>query len=312
MDDIRTAIVTGPTGVLGSALVRQLLFEGARVVAVVRPGSQRIGSLPQSDDLVRIECGLDQLAELPHHVREAGVSACDAWFHLGWAATFGADARNDIATQVANIQFALDAVAAADELGCHVFVGAGSQAEFGRHDGPMGPDTPAFPENGYGIAKLAAGGVTRIECAKRGMRHVWVRIFSVYGPYDNPNTLVASTIRALIAGERPRTTAGEQLWDYLFADDAARALSLAARKGVDGAVYCLGSGQAFPLREYLETIRNSVDGTLQIGYGEVPYSPKQVMFLQADITSLTNDTGFKPEVPFEEGVRRTITWMKEA
>lgn len=312
MADIKTAVVTGPTGVLGSALVRCLSSAGVRVAAVVREGSPRIANVAQVDGVHVVECNLDRLGRVPQLVRACGLPACDAWFHLGWASTFGADARNDMAIQTANIQYALDAVAAAHDLGCAVFVGVGSQAEFGRHDGPMGPSTPAFPENGYGIAKLAAGVMTRIECGKRGMRHEWVRVFSVYGPHDNPGTLVSSTIRVLLEGKRPSVTAGEQQWDYLYADDAARALYRVARFGTDGATYCLGSGEARPLREYLETIRNSVDPALEVGYGEVPYSPQQVMFLQADTASLRADTGFVPEVPFEEGVRRTIAWMKEA
>lgn len=310
--EMKTAIVTGPTGVLGTALVRHLAHEGVRTVALVRPGSSRMGNVPKSDDVEIVDCGLDQLNRASTLLSARNIVNCDAWFHLGWMSTFGADARNDMVAQIANIQYSLDAVAAADELGCRVFVGVGSQAEFGRHNGPMGPETPAFPENGYGIAKLASGAMTRIECAKRGIRHEWMRVFSVYGPNDNPNTLISSTIRTLLANEAPSVTAGEQLWDYLYADDAARALFLAAEAGLDGATYCVGSGEAKPLRDYLEIIRNSIDGSPAIGYGAVPYSPNQVMFLQADITSLREDTGFEPAVTFEEGVRRTIAWMKEA
>ena len=310
--DIGTAIVTGPTGVLGTALIRRLVTEGVQVVALVRSSSPRLGNVPASDGVIVVECSLDHLAEAPRLVRERGMVSCDAWFHLGWMSTFGADARNDMQAQLANVQSSLDAVEAADQLGCGVFVGVGSQAEFGRHDGPMGPQTPAFPENGYGIAKLAAGSMTRIECAKRGIRHEWVRVFSVYGPNDNPNTLVSSTIRQLLDREKPSVTAGEQIWDYLFADDAARALHLVACQGSDGATYCLGSGSSRPLRTYLEIIRDAIDPTLEIGFGERAYAPQQVMFLQADIEALVSDTGFTPETAFEDGIAQTIAWMKEA
>lgn len=305
-----TAVVTGPTGALGSALVRHLASIGVTVFALVRPGSNRVGNLPKTDKVYIMECSLDSLALAPKAVRNLGFRSCDVWFHLGWTSTFGADARNDMSAQVANIQSALDAVSAADELGCSVFVGAGSQAEYGRSNEPLRPDTPTFPENGYGIAKLAAGMMTKIECEKRGIRHEWVRILSVYGPYDNPNTLIAKTLRQLIEGQKPSVTAGEQLWDYLYSDDAARALYAAASKGRHGSVYCLGSGKAQPLRAYIEQMRDYVNPSLPIGFGEVSYTENQVMFLQADISTLSVDTGFIPMVSFDEGIKLTAAWMK--
>lgn len=83
-----------------------------------------------------------------------------------------------------NVIYALDAVELAHCCGCRTFVGAGSQAEYGRFEGKLRPDTPAFPENGYGMAKLCAGEMTRIQAHKYGIKHIWARILSVYGPYD--------------------------------------------------------------------------------------------------------------------------------
>ena len=113
----------------------------------------------------------------------------------------------------------------------------------------MRPDTPAFPENGYGMAKLCAGQMSRELCAKLGIRHIWARILSVYGPCDGAKTMVMSSIRQLLAGESPAFTKGEQQWDYLYAKDAGRALYLLGEKGRAGSIYCLGSGQKRPLRE---------------------------------------------------------------
>lgn len=96
------------------------------------------------------------------------------------------------------------------------------------------------------------------------------------------------------------------MWDYLYSKDAARALCLLGEKGRDGKIYCIGSGQARPLREYMEMLRNAIDPALPLGIGEIPYGEKQVMYLCADISDLTEDTGFTPEVGFEEGIRETI------
>lgn len=304
--NIQTAVVTGPTGAIGIALCEKLLRENVTVYAVCRPGSSRIKDLPKAAALHVVECDAKELATLPQKME--GVSV-DAFFHFAWAHTIG-QGRNDMPAQIENIQSTIDAVRAAKALGCQVFLGAGSQAEYGRVEGLLKSDTPAFPENGYGMAKLCAGQMSRVEAKTLDIDHVWVRILSVYGPHDGPMTMISGTIRKLLAGERPALTAGIQRWDYLYAGDAADAFYLAACHGRNGAVYPLGSGQAMPLKDYIIQMRDAIDPALPLGLGEVPYGPLQVMHLQADISALQADTGFAPKTPFAEGIRRTMDWVK--
>lgn len=304
--NIQTAVVTGPTGAIGIALCEKLLRENVTVYAVCRPGSSRIKDLPKAAALHVVECDAKELATLPQKME--GVSV-DAFFHFAWTHTIG-QGRNDMPAQIENIQSTIDAVRAAKALGCQVFLGAGSQAEYGRVEGLLKSDTPAFPENGYGMAKLCAGQMSRVEAKALDIDHVWVRILSVYGPHDGPMTMISGTIRKLLAGERPALTAGIQRWDYLYAGDAADAFYLAACHGRNGAVYPLGSGQAMPLKDYIIQMRDAIDPALPLGLGEVPYGPLQVMHLQADISALQADTGFAPKTPFAEGIRRTMDWVK--
>lgn len=304
--NIQTAVVTGPTGAIGIALCEKLLRENVTVYVVCRPGSSRIKDLPKAEALHVVECDAKELATLPQKME--GVSV-DAFFHFAWAHTIG-QGRNDMPAQIENIQSTIDAVRAAKALGCQVFLGAGSQAEYGRVEGLLKSDTPAFPENGYGMAKLCAGQMSRVEAKALDIDHVWVRILSVYGPHDGPMTMISGTIRKLLAGERPALTAGIQRWDYLYAGDAADAFYLAACHGRNGAVYPLGSGQAMPLKDYIIQMRDAIDPALPLGLGEVPYGPLQVMHLQADISALQADTGFAPKTPFAEGIRRTMDWVK--
>jgi nucleoside-diphosphate-sugar epimerase len=302
---LSAAVVTGPTGALGTALCEKLLREGLTVCAVCRPGSPRISALPKDRSLFTVECDASGYDALPDKVKKA-----DVFFHLAWAHTIG-PGRNDMPAQIDNIRYTIDAVRAAAEMGCRVFVGAGSQAEYGRVTGMLEPDTPAFPENGYGMAKLCAGQMSRLECRKLGLDHIWPRILSLYGPHDGPATMITSAIRALLAGQRPSFTAGEQKWDYLYSGDAADAFFRMAKHGRDGAVYPLGSGEARPLKEYIRELRDAVDPELPVGLGDIPYGPNQVMYLKADIRSLSEDTGFLPKTGFAEGIRKTIQWMKE-
>ncbi len=299
---ILSALVTGPTGVVGHALCERLLRGGVTVYAVTRPGSPRAGSLPAG--VGRVDCDISALSSLPDLIPHA-----DVFYHLAWTDTVGAG-RNDMNAQVRNIRYTLDACRAAAAMGCAVFVGAGSQAEYGRSDRALTPETPCFPENGYGMAKLCAGQMSRAECAKLGIAHIWPRILSVYGPYDGENTMIVSALRKLLAGEKPALTAGDQIWDYLYADDAAEALYRMALTGHNGAVYPLGSGIARPLREYAELLRDGIDPALPLGLGEIPYGEKQIMHLEADISALRADTGFAPATDFTAGIRKTIEWMR--
>lgn len=304
---MKRVVLTGGTGMLGLALIQLLIEKEIEVLVIVRPNSRRRSSLPDSPYVSVMECDLADLLSLKERITEH----YDTFFHFAWDGTYG-DARNDMYLQNRNVKATLDAVELAHALGCNTFLGAGSQAEYGRVDGiKLAPTTPVKPETGYGIGKLCAGQMSRIQCQQLGMKHIWVRILSTYGPNDGMHTMVMSGIIKMLHGERPQYTKGEQMWDYLYCDDAARAFYLAAEKGKDGSVYCIGSGQVRPLAEYITIIRDTIDKNIEIGFGEIPYYDKQVMYLCADIDNLTQDTGFVPEISFEEGIRRTVAWYKE-
>ena len=306
---MRKVVITGATGTIGMALIKKCTESGMGVIVLANPASKRLSRISDDPLVTVIKCGLSELAgATPESLGLPGISAgifADAMFHLAWEGAFG-DARNDKALQDRNASYALDAVSLAAKLGCTVFVGAGSQAEYGRVSGTLSPDTPCDPENEYGRAKLAASQTTAKLAKELGIRHIWPRILSIYGPYDGEKTMVMSVITQLLQGKRPALTAGEQMWDFLYSDDAARALLLLAKSGKDGCIYPVGSGMARPLREYIEIIRDTIDPSLPLGFGEIPYSEKQVMYLCADIKKLREDTGFSPSVSFEEGIRKTI------
>lgn len=293
------AILTGATGMIGVHLVRELLDQGWEVTALVRPGSPHIARLEPHPHLSLIDCGLDRLDSCPLSGRY------DAFFHLGWSGTSPA-LRSDPEAQAVNIGCTLAAVRLAHRLGCSVFVGAGSQAEYGpRYELPISPETPAAPVTAYGICKLAAGSLARLECQRLGLHCAWVRIFSVYGRYDLPTTLVSTALQKLAAGETPSFTPATHIWDYLEAGDAARALRLAAERTSGCRIYCLGSGEARPLRDYIEQLRDIAAPGAALDIGAIPYAGQPAQ-LQADISALTRDTGWRPLVSFAEGIRRLV------
>ncbi|MBQ1327667.1 MAG: NAD-dependent epimerase/dehydratase family protein [Eubacterium sp.] len=308
MREIKNVIITGPTGAIGMALIQELLSRDINVTCVVNPDSKRIDRIKENDRVAMIKCDLKDIKSLSKVLdkeRREGHSfpdRYDVFYHFAWMNTFG-QGRDDIPSQMENVRYTMDAMDAAKDLGVRLFIGAGSQAEYGRSNEALRADTPAFPENGYGVAKLAAGQFGKIRAKQLGMEFIWTRILSVYGPYDGGGTLVQSMISKLKIGEVPETTKGEQIWDYLYSKDAARAFYLIARKGKNEKTYVIGSGEGRPLRSYIEDIRDVVCPGAFIDFGAIPYSEKQVMHLTADITELKEDTGFIPEMKFKEGIK---------
>lgn len=299
-------VITGPTGAIGIALINECISHQIEVLAVCHKKSGRICRIPLSPLVYILELDLQEYGDF-EPTEEMG--SYDIFYHFAWNGTVG-DARNDMRLQHENVGYALDAVNLAYKLGCHTFVGAGSQAEYGRTKGDLSAETAAFPENGYGIAKLCAGQMTKIACRQLGMQHIWTRILSVYGPNDGEKTMIISTIRKLLKGEVPEFTKGEQKWDYLFCEDAARAMRLIGEKGRNGKIYCIGSGMAYPLATYIYQLRDAVDPGMELAVGALPYGEKQLMYLCADISELKKDTGFEPEVDFETGIQKTVDWVK--
>lgn len=302
---INSAVVNGSLGTIGIALVKRLIENGvSKVYAVVYPGDPRITRIPE--EAIVVPCDMREIRKLKEQISDP----VDAFFHLAWMGTIG-DGRNDMELQTENIRCAIEAAKTAKELGCQVFVGVGSQAEHGRIEGKVTADAPCFPTNGYGIAKLCAGQMTRITCQQLGIRHEWARVLSVFGANDSPLSVISILLDKLTKGEKPSLTAGEQMWDYIYADDAADAMICMAQSGKDGRIYPIGSGQCRPLREYFEILRDEIDPSLPLGIGEVPYPPNQVMHLEADISELAMDTGFKPKVSFQDAAKIVVRQYKQ-
>lgn len=304
--EMKKAIITGPTGAVGISLIEELVSHGIAVTAICRPDSMRLKDIPRHELVDIVECDISDLISLKDKLSRD----YDVFYHFAWDGTYG-ESRQDLKRQAKNIIYTIDAVQLAKHLGCKAFVGAGSQSEFGHVDGVLHPDLPCNPDNGYGIAKLDAGRMSRIECKKLGVRHEWCRILSLYGPHDAGHTMVMSSIIKMLNGERVQCTKGEQVWDYIYSKDAARAFRLVAEKGKDGAIYCFGSGKTRMLKDFICAIRDTIDPLIDIGIGEIDYYPNQVMHLEADISNLNRDTGFVPKYTFEEGIRETVKWTKE-
>lgn len=298
--------ITGATSTIGVAIVNEAIRRGIKVLAICNVNSKKIARLPKNDLVSIVESDISNYDKLfcDSSVNEP----YDAFFHLAWLSSINNEQRDQCYPQAKNILYSLDAVNLAERLGCKVFVGSGSQAEYGRTNCILTEELPPHPESAYGMAKLCAGQMTRMVCKNKGIRHIWPRILSVYGPCCDNHTVIQYTVKSLCEGKKPALSGGDQIWDFLYTKDIACAMLSLAEMGHDGEIYCVGSGHAEPLKNYLYKVRDAIDSSLELGLGEVPYNERTVMHLEADITKLQNDTGFSPKYSFDQGIKETINW----
>lgn len=276
---MKHVFVTGGTGLIGLALIQQLINKGIRTTVLTYQNSTRRQFIPKSELVNTIY----ELHTLPEHI--------DTFFHLGWRhhTGFGSDPF----IQSEEIDYTLKMVDYALTIGCKTFIGAGSQAEL-RTTSP------------YGVAKLAANHLSRMVCERDGIRHCWARIYSIYGPHDKKNSGISYCIESLLNNKIPCLTKGEQLWDYMYSADCANALISLAEFGHNGKIYNVASGQSKPTKEYFEIIRDIIDPKLKLEFSDTNGNVN----LCPNINDLILDTGFQLEETFESGIRKTIDWYR--
>jgi UDP-glucose 4-epimerase len=297
--------ITGASGFVGAATLSAALASGHEVAAAVRPGNP-------AQRLAQFE---GRYRRLPLDLRKSGevASALDefrpnAVLHLAWSGVASA-ARFERAQITDNIEVACALAEAAANAGASTFVGLGSQAEYGAGS-TMVEEAPLRPTTLYGAAKVATLYLTRQLARQAGVRHVWLRLFSAYGPGDNDGWMIPTLIEEMLAGRRPRTTLGTQQWDWLYVEDAARAIVAVATKPLAEGVFNLGSGQAVTVRSVIEQIRDLAAPGMELLYGEIPFRPDQVMHMKADISRLAAAVGWSPHTPLAEGLAATVAWHR--
>lgn len=299
----KTILITGASGFVGSAVVKQVIRDGNLPIVLKRHSSnlKRLknidGYLSFDREQLKDRGLIDQIKEYQPQVL----------INLAWRGVNGRE-RNEVYQVEDNLPLTLETVEFAKEVGCNRWIGVGSQAEYGNPNRQVDELFPTNPTTIYGKAKLAACWSSLGLCQAYDICGSWVRLFDPYGPEDEPYCLIPYLIQEMAIGNTPKLTKCEQLWDYIYIDDAVKGLLSLANSQAPG-IFNLGSGMSISLRKVVEIIRDSIDPNISPEYGAVEYRPDQVMQLQADITKISQTTGWKPQVSIEEGLSNTVDWI---
>lgn len=299
--------ITGATGFVGSFVLRSILQEQKHEVAVLgrdRDAAWRIADVV--DYLQWIQADLDHTNSYSNALH---AFSPDAVIHLAWSGVGSADRNSP--QQFQNLQSSINLLEEAISAGCKHWIGLGSQAEYGPCRNRVSESQTTQPTTLYGQSKLSAGQLISMRCQQMGIRYAWMRLFSSFGPTDNPQWMIPYLIQQLNRKERPALTQGEQLWDYIYVEDAANAVRSVLNTPSATGVFNLGSGKTIQLRHFVEKIRDRIDPTLSLGFGEVAYRADQVMHLEANITRLKELTGWEPAMPLDTAIANTVAWYTQ-
>ena len=309
---MKTALVTGVAGFIGSHLAERLVRDGWRVRGVdcftdayarsikERNLSAVSGHGPfafEEADLVRAE-----LTEMLKGVDVVFHLAGQAGVRSSWGAEFEIYAeRNVLATQ--------RLLEAAKAVAVERFVYASSSSIYGdTRELPVTEDCLPRPVSPYGVSKLAAEHLCRLYYVAFGVPTVSIRYFTVYGPRQRPDMAFHRLIRAMLQNERfPLYGDGEQTRDFTFVQDAVEATVLAA-SAHPGGVFNVGGGSRVTVNQVIAMLEELVGKQARID--RQTKQAGDVRHTWADTSLFRDAVGFVPQVPLREGLERQVAWLR--
>lgn len=303
----KMAIVSGGGGFLGARLARNLLDSGYTVAAI---GRREYSDLPQArrDSLsgaLYIAADLADPLSLERSLQQAGFEGADLdyVFHLAWAGSTRLSDL-DVAAQSANVSSSVSFYELSGRLGAERFVFAGTMEEafalaYTRLDHTL--DTKYNRHVLYALAKMAAADALKVAYDATKPDLLFAVNSHLMGRDDEKDSFLQVALRTFMRGEELVMSTGEQNFDVIHIDDCARAYRAIAERGRNGQSYWVGSGEAQSLRSFVEQMHSKYPD-VTIRFGELPYNDVRLELTTFDISSLVQDTGFKPEVSFLEAV----------
>ncbi len=298
---LTTALVTGGTGFIGQALCSHLTQIGVRSTLLIRKGRHK----PEGMSVIET-ASLDKEAI----VSKLSERRYDAVFHL---AAYGVapGSRDPITTLQTNVLGTDAIIHAAAAVGARAVIYVGSCSEY--HEPQPGvlvsEDAPLARAGLYGASKAAAGLWGRALAQHLGIHFQWLRLFNVFGPGEAEHRLIPSILRSMNHDEPVALSPGEQVRDFLYVEDVAEGLVLAAKAAFVGHTgpFNLCSGQPITVREVALAAAEALGKPKDLlNFGALSYRPDECLWLVGRPNRFQDATGFRPRVSLRAGIEAMI------
>ncbi len=304
---MKRVILTGGTGFVGANLARRLLEEGHQVHLLVRPGyaAWRIEEI--SSKLALHEASLSDRGRLTEIAEEIKP---DWIFHLAAHGAYSWQNDTDAIIGV-NLTGTVNLLEACLKRGFEAFVNTGSSSEYGFKDHAPAEDELPEPNSCYAVTKTAATNYCRFISRDRNVHAVTLRLYSVYGPYEDPRRFIPALVVNGSAGGFPPLASPGTARDYVYTEDVCDTYLLAASRSAipRGSIYNVGSGTQTTLREAVETARRVMRITAAPQWGTMPPRSWDTGVWISDSGLIRRELGWTPRFTFEQGLRRTAEWL---
>jgi UDP-glucose 4-epimerase len=307
-DGTGLAVVTGGAGFIGSHLVEALVGEGRRVRVVDNLSTGRRENLAHITRPVEFVEG--DLADFA--LARRAIDGAEVVFHLAAIPSVPRSVREPLPSHASGPTATLHVLEAARQAGTRRVIFAASSSAYGETDEqPKHEAIVPSPLSPYAAGKLAGEHYVAAYARSLGLDGVSLRYFNVFGPRQDPSSPYSGVIslfaRALAEGRRPVIYGdGLQTRDFTYVANVVRAnlLALRAERPLGGAVFNVGTGRRVSLLELVSALNTLLGTSLEPEFrasreGDVRDS-------QASLERISAALGYRPEVDFEEGLRRTV------
>lgn len=317
-------LVTGGAGFVGANLVKRLLADPGIRIRVLDNVSVSTPETLAEFGVVQISAGdLPSQAEgslefLHVDVRDTelarrAVAGSDVVVHLAAQTGVRQSIQNPMGDMSTNVIGTLSMLRAARDAGVSTFIFASSGAVLGDHSPPLKEDIVARPISPYGASKLAGEAYCHAFSGSYGLPTVVLRFSNAYGPYSmHKQSVVAKFIKEALAG-RPLKIFGEgsQTRDYIFVDDVADAIILAARLRRGSETFQIATQRETTVIDLTEMLSSILESTSGVRPERVHVDPLagEVYRNYSDISRARDILGWEPTVTLEDGLRRAVDWF---
>ena len=301
--------ITGGTGFIGANLARRALADGHEVHLLLREAHDpwRIEQLGR--DVRRHTVDLSDAQAVANVLRAARAE----WvFHL---AAYGAyPSQTDPGQAVrTNVLGTIRLLEAAREAGAAAFVSAGSSSEYGFKDHAPSEEERPDPNSLYAVTKVAAAAYSAWVSRRDAARAVTLRLYSAYGPWEEPTRFVPQLVLAGLEGRLPALVDPRVARDFIHVDDVCEAFVRAATAPdlPPGAIYNIGTGSQTSIGDAVALARELMGVAAEPAWGSMPDRTWDTSVWVADPRRAARELGWTAKVPFRDGLARTIDWFRD-